>query len=133
METSPKNGSLRVAALIALVIGAVGCEYLMLRVGRRNPSALLMAMFAAWVLAPFVALAWCQVAAKRWSEMMRVVLHAASLVLAIGSLIVYGYVALGPPRSKPAFFFVVLPLGSLGLVSILAAYARSREKSLTRR
>jgi len=105
---------LRAAALIALAIGAVGCEYLMLRVGRRNPSAVLMAMFAAWVLAPFAALGWCQVASAWWSKALRNLLHATSLLVAIGSLLVYGYVA--------------LPLGSLLLIAVLVVAAGKRKE-----
>jgi hypothetical protein len=126
MESFPKNGPLRLAAWVALVTGAVGCEYLMLRVGRRNPSPLLMAMFFAWVSTPFAALAWCQTKAKQWSESGRVALHATTLLVAISSLMIYGYVAFGPSRPQPAFFFLVLPLGSLALIAIFAVYAGKR-------
>lgn len=130
MNSSPKNSALRLVALVALVIGAVGCEYLVFRVGHRNPSVVLMAIFAAWVLAPFVALAWCHVAARRWVEAVRAALYVASLLVAIGSLVVYGYVAFGPSRSQPAFFFLVLPFVSIVLTAVLGAVgARKRENA----
>ena len=130
MKSRPKSSLVRVAELAALAIGAVGCEYLMFRVGRRNPSVLLMAIFAAWVSAPFAALAWCHVAAKRWSEMLRRVLTFISLLVTMGSLVAYGYVAFGPSRSQPAFFFLVLPFGSLVLIAVLIAVsARKRENA----
>lgn len=129
MESHQKISPLRIAALIGLVIGAAGSEYLMFRVGRRNPSALLMAAFAAWVLAPFATLAWCQVAAKRWSGLVRVALHTASLLVAIGSLAVYGYVAFGPARSQPAFFFLVLPFASLVLIAVMVVWATKRKNA----
>lgn len=126
MDSSPKNTTLRVAASTALAIGAVGCEYLLFRVGHRNPSALLMTLFAGWVLAPFAGLAWCQVAAKRWSETVQRLLHATSLLVASSSLMVYAYVAFGPSRAQPAFFFLVLPFGSLVLIAMVVGYARKR-------
>ncbi len=47
---------LRAAALIALLVGAVGSVGLMLREGHRNPSRLLIVLFTFWVLSPFMAL-----------------------------------------------------------------------------
>jgi len=44
------------AALIALLVGAVGSVGLMLRAGHRNPSRLLIVLFTFWVLSPFIAL-----------------------------------------------------------------------------
>lgn len=102
----------------------------MFRVGRRNPSALLVAMFAAWVSTPFVALAWCEAEARRWSGALRRVLAIASLLVTVGSLAAYGYVAFGPPRAQPAFLFLLLPLGSLVLIAVLLAVsARTPRKA----
>ena len=106
--------------MVAVLAGAVGSLYLMFRVGQRNPSRLLLAMFTGWVLAPFVALAWCHVAAKRWSEFANTAVQVVSLVVALGSLLVYGYIAFGPPRAQPAFFFLVVPFVSLLLIAIVA-------------
>ena len=44
------------AALLLPVAGAVGSVGLMLRAGHRNDSPILLALFAIWVLSPFVAL-----------------------------------------------------------------------------
>lgn len=49
-------GLLRAVALIAVVAGAGGSIGLMLWAGHRNPSRLLIVLFAIWVLSPFVAL-----------------------------------------------------------------------------
>lgn len=50
------------------------------------------------------------------------------LAVALGSLIIYGAVALGPPRPQPAAYFLLVPLGSwlLGLaaVSLVAMISR---------
>jgi hypothetical protein len=103
----------------------------MLRVGRRNESRLLLAMFAVWVLAPFLALAWATVTSKRWSALTRATLHAVTLVLTSGALGLYGAVALGPPRPKPAFVFVVVPPASwlLLVVTVSGAARIARRRS----
>jgi hypothetical protein len=80
-----------------------------------------LALFVGWVLAPFLALAWCQPAAKRRSELTPVALHAVTLVLTLGSALIYGYIAFGPPRTKPAFFFLVVPFLSLVVVAFVVA------------
>lgn len=49
-------GVLRLVALIVSVVGALGSVSLTLWFGRRNPSYILPALFAIWVLSPFVAL-----------------------------------------------------------------------------
>lgn len=119
----------RLAALVAIPLGALGSIGFMLHVGRRNESRLLLTLFMGWVLAPFIALTWCHVPAKRWSESARAVLHFMTLVLALGSLAIYGYVALGPPRAKPAFFFLVIPPASLTLIALVAAMRTKNEKA----
>ena len=45
---------LRKAGLLAIVIGGVGPVAVTLHTGRRNPSVILMALFAIWVLLPHV-------------------------------------------------------------------------------
>lgn len=129
-EARPKHRILRGAALIAVALGAVGSEYLMFRVGRRNPSPLLMTMFAGWVLAPFAALAWCHAAAPRWTHTARTLLQIASLLVAIGSLAIYGYIAFGPSRPQPAFSFLVVPLASLVVIAALVAACTRRRQNV---
>ena len=103
----------------------------MLRVGRRNSSILLMVLFAVWVLAPFVALAVAHVISKRWSVLRQATLHGLMLILAMGSLAIYGNVAFGPPRPQPAFMFLVVPLASGLLMAIVLPLAAviSRRRS----
>ena len=91
----------------------------MLYVGRRNPSVILMALFTGWVLAPFVAFLWAWVAARRWTVPARIRLYLAMLVLTLASLAIYGGVALGPPRAKPASVFLMVPLVSWLLIAIV--------------
>ena len=58
---------LRTAALIALPAGATGSVGFMLRAGHRNPSCVLLVLFATWVLSPFVALVFAIIVSKHWS------------------------------------------------------------------
>ena len=114
---------LRAAALIALLVGAVGSVGLMLRAGHRNPSRLLLVLFALWVLSPFIALVLANMISKRWSVLTRATLYTVMLILTVGSLAIYGDVALGPPRTKAAFVFVVVPPASWLLIAIVVPIA----------
>jgi hypothetical protein len=116
-------GLLHSAGLIAVLVGAVGSIGLMLHAGRNNPSRLLLVLFALWVLSPFIALVLANMASKRWSVLTRATLYTVMLVLTVGSLAIYGDVALGPPRPKPAFVFVVVPPASWLLIGIVFAIA----------
>ena len=115
-------GVLRAVALTALVAGALGSVGLMLRVGHRNPSRVLLALFVIWDLSPFVALLLADMVSKRWSVITRATLHIVMLVLALSSLALYGDVVLRP-RSQPAFMFLVVPLGSWLLMTIVVPLA----------
>jgi hypothetical protein len=121
-------GPLRAASLIAQLAGAVGSVAFMLRAGHRNPSWLLLALFVVWVLAPFAALAWAAVASTRWPVLTRTALYCLMLVISLGSVAIYGEVALGPPRPQAAFAFVVVPPASwllmLTILPLTALIAR---------
>src|ERR1017187_3316041 len=121
-------GPLRAAAVIAVVAGAGGSVGLTLRVGQRTPR-LLLVLFVLWVLSPFVALVLANVVSKRWSVLTRATLYIVTLFLTLASLTIYGVVALGPPRGKPAFAFLVVPLASWLLIAVvvpLAAFISGR-------
>jgi hypothetical protein len=120
---TPESWSvIRKAALIAVLLGAAGSLGLMLHAGRRNNSRILMVLFAIWVLSPFAALILAHVASKRWSFHARASLYSLMLILTLASLVVYGYVALGPPRAKTAVVFVVLPPISWLLTAVVIAH-----------
>jgi hypothetical protein len=116
-------GLLRIAALIALLAGAIGSVAFTLRAGQHNNSRVLMVLFVLWVLSPFVAIGFASVVSKRWSALTRAALHSVTLVLALASLAIYGYVAVGPPRAKTAFVFVVVPPASWLLTAIVVPIA----------
>src|SRR2546427_3353772 len=115
-------GLLQAAALIAVLAGAVGSVGLMLYAGRNAPR-LLVVLFAIWVLSPFIALALANVVSKRRSVLTRATLHSVMLVVALGSLAVYGADALSPPKAQAAFVFVVVPPASWLLIAIVVAVA----------
>jgi hypothetical protein len=108
----PERGSLgllHTAAMIGALVGAVGSVGLTLHAGRHNASRILMVLFALWVLSPFMALVWAHVASKRWSVLTRATLYSLMLILTLGSLAIYGEVALGPPERKPPSYSLLFP------------------------
>jgi hypothetical protein len=121
IRENPKGGLLgilRALAIIAVLAGAVGSFSLMLRAGHRNPSLLLLVLFAIWVLSPFVALILADLVSKRSSVVTRAMLHIVMLIVAVGSVAIYGYVVSKPPRSTPAAPFLLVPLGSWLLMTM---------------
>jgi len=113
---------LRAVALIAVVAGAGGSVGLIFWVGHRNPSRVLLALFVIWDLSPFIALLLADMVSKRWSVITRATLHIVMLVVALSSLALYGDVVLRP-RPQPAFMFLVVPLGSWLLMTIVVPIA----------
>jgi hypothetical protein len=95
----------------------------MLLAGHQNPSRLLLVLFAIWVLSPFVALVFADIVSKDWSVLTRATLYGVMLVLTVISLGIYGHVALGLPRTKTAFAFVVVPPASWLLIAITTSVA----------
>jgi hypothetical protein len=126
-------GLLRAVALIAVLAGAAGSVGLMLHAGRHNDSQILLVLFVIWVLSPFLALTLAHVISKRWSVLTRATLYSVMLVLTLGSLAIYGDVALGPPKAKTAFVFVVVPPASWLLIAIVVPIAALISAKLSRR
>jgi hypothetical protein len=124
---------LRVASLIAVLAGAVGSIGLMLHTGSRQRSLILIGLFTAWVLSPFVALVCAHVVSKQWPAVTRAMLYSMMLILTLGSLVSYGDVALGPPRPKPASVFLVVPLTSWLLIAIVISAGALLSRRLSQR
>lgn len=115
----PESGSLswlRGAGLLALLVGAVGSIALLFHASE-HPPAFLLALFVIWVLSPFAALGVAHVVAKRWSILTRTMLYSVMLVVALGTLAVYGDDALGRRTAHAAFVYVLVPPVSLALVA----------------
>jgi hypothetical protein len=120
---------LRISALLCLTGATVGALGLMLRAGRHNPSRLLMAGMAVWVLSPFLILASAHAVSSRWRPFGRVPLYWLTVALCLGSLSVYVHDAFRP-ASKGAFVFVLLPPVSWLLIAIvlgLSAFLHGRQ------
>jgi len=120
---------LRTASRIALSVGAAGSVALTLYVGRSNSSRLLIGMFAVWVLSPFALLALLARRSQSRSTKTRTILYGLIVVIATGTLLIYGNVALGFPAGKKAFAFLITPAVSwllTGIVMGIAAFLSSR-------
>jgi hypothetical protein len=124
-------GVLRATAMIALLAGAVASVGLMLRAGRHAPR-FLVALFAIWVLSPFIVLAWANVVSKSWPVLTRATLYGVMLALTLGSVATYGADAVRPPRAQAAFVWVIVPPASwvlsASVVGIAALIARRRSR-----
>ena len=107
-----------IAVKVVLVASALFAIICMLAVGHRNSSGLLIALFAVWVLAPFAALWLLVKSCGGWARGKRLLLQGLSLAVCVVSAGVYGGVALGVSKSKPAFWFLVVPSVSLGLIAL---------------
>lgn len=114
---------LRIVALIVVAVGAIGSLYYMFMTGRHQKSILLIFLFTAWVLSPYVALFLADKIAGRWSAFARAVLYWFMIVLTIGSLAAYGG-AFNIPHTKPAAIFLIVPFISWLLIAIVAFIAR---------
>ena len=113
---------LRAVALIAVVLGAAASLGFLFRASERTPRFLLL-LFVGWVLAPFVALVLADIVSNRWSVVTRTTLHVVMLLVTLGSFAVYGGVVAVPPGTRPAALFLLVPLGSLLLISIVLPIA----------
>jgi uncharacterized membrane-anchored protein len=118
-------------SLTALVVGALGAIILMLYAGRNSPQRLLIVLFACWVASPFVLLALVYFVSKRLSAITRNVLNWLTLVLAVGTLAIYGYFVFRQTQSIPTQVFVVIPPVSwlLSTIVIGGAAIMSRQRT----
>ncbi len=122
-------GTLRRTSLIVILLGAASSLGLMIYAGRHQRSTILMLLFSIWVLSPFIGLAWANLVSERWPVRTRATLDSVMLVSTLGSLAIYGAVALGYVAMKVGFVFLVVPLASWLLIAIavaLTAFATKR-------
>jgi hypothetical protein len=126
------GANLRRAALIAVLVGAVGSIGLLLRASQRTPPFLLF-LFVLWMLSPFVAVVCADMVSKNWAALTRSTLYGVMLVLTLGSLAVYGNDALNPRKAQAAFVFVAVPLASWLLIAIVVPVAVLLSRRRSRR
>jgi hypothetical protein len=110
---------MRPAALTALAAGAAASVGFTLFAGRHAGWPLELIM-SGWVIAPFLAVLWANVLAKRWPLRTQSMVHWFALALAAGSVAVYIFDAVRPPRPQAAFLFVVTPMVSWAAIAIAA-------------
>jgi len=132
-DSESRQGLLRAVAMISVLAGAGGSVGLMLRVGHRNNSRILLVLFAIWVLSPFVALVVANIVSKGWSVITRTTLYSVMLVLALGSLAMYGDVASGPLGAKTVPVFVIVPPASWLFIATAISMAALISRSPSRR
>jgi len=113
---------MRAAALTATLVAAAGSIGFVCLEGQRTPWALLW-FFVIWVISPFAGLALASRLSARLSPPVRVALYAVMLVIALGSLAVYGANRMWPRTAQPAFVFVVVPPASWLLAAVVVAIA----------
>ena len=131
----PEGGFRRLlpaAGLIAMLAGAVGSLGLMLYAGRHQNSRILVLLFAAWVLSPFMAAVLTNVVWRGWSAPTRATLNVTMLVITLGSLAIYGDVAFGHTKAKIGFVFLMVPLASWLLIAIVVPMAALVSRRQTR-
>jgi hypothetical protein len=115
---------LRIMALIAMLVGAIGSLFFMFNAGHKQNSVILITLFTIWVLSPFVGLLIANKISKRWTVLTCVTLYWLMIVLSLGSLICYSG-AFGPVGTKSAFKFLVVPLISwLLIVTVIPIVSR---------
>jgi hypothetical protein len=112
---------LGIAALSSIVVGVLGSLVFTYVVGRHNSSVVLMALFMVWVSSPFVANTWMYMAILRAPARVQLAFNSTVLVISFGSLAIYGDVALGATKVKPALPFLIVPFASWLVVALVAA------------
>jgi hypothetical protein len=122
------GGTLRAMVRAGLWIAGAGSLACTLYTGRHNPSVLLMALFAVWVVSPFGGLAWAEREADRAPSGMAAAMRASILAISICSLGLYIAVAAGPQGRHTAFAFLAVPTVSwlATLPMVIAARVASR-------
>jgi hypothetical protein len=101
----------------ALAAGAAGSIVLMLRAGSRQRSLLLIFLFTAWVLSPFLALALANLRASRWPARVRTALHATMIAVPAMCLAIYGMHAVRGAM-KAGFVYLVVPAAAWFLIAV---------------
>ncbi len=101
----------------ALLLGAAGSVSLMARTGRNQQSLLLILMFTAWVLSPFVGLAVANAMRRRWAAPVHMAIYGAMLGVSFISLSVYMLNTLFT-RHQPAAAYLLVPAACWVLIGM---------------
>jgi hypothetical protein len=98
----------------------------MLRACRFNDSKVALALIAIWILSPTIALVLADVIAKRWLIFCRATVYCLMLVVALGSVIIYGIDVLVPLSPRRGFPYALVPAVSWLLIAIVLVFAAYR-------
>ena len=129
---SPERRPLRTAGLIAILAGAAGSLGLLFHASHRRPP-LLMVIFVIWVLSPLMGLILANAFSVRWSVLTRATLYSVMLVVALGSLFIYGHDAARPRLAQAAFVYVIVPPVSCLLIATTVAITTFLSHKASRR
>ena len=121
-KTANKN-FLQTTALMVVLVGAAGSLYFMFSAGHEQKSIILLGLFTAWVLSPFVGLLISNKISNRWTALARALFYWLKIVLAIGSLVAYSG-AFNTPETKNAFIFLIFPMISWLFIVTIFLIAR---------
>jgi hypothetical protein len=122
-KNTSDNNFVKIIILIAVLLAAAGSLVLMFNASRNQSSILLITLFTIWVLSPFIGLLVVNRISKRWSTLSRVTFYWLTVVLTVGSLIVYSGI-FNPPGTKAGFIFLVVPFTSWVLVGTVILITR---------
>lgn len=125
-KTSRQN-ILRTTALTSLLVGMIGSLYFMFNAGSNQKSIVLIGLFTAWVLSPFIGLFVANRLSKHRSDKIHSLNYLTMLILSVASLTFYSG-ALTSSQTRPAFNFLVVPL--LSWLTILAILFISKRQNL---
>jgi hypothetical protein len=128
----PPLAGLRLTALVALVIGAVGAIGLWISAAK-HPPPLLIVLFVIWVLSPFVILGIGHVMAKRWALSTQSALYWVTLLVTIVSIGIYADDAVSHRTAHHAAVYVVVPPASWIVSAVatgLGAWIAKRKQKL---
>jgi hypothetical protein len=117
----------RVFTRLVVLSGIVVSLSLMFYTGRSNESLLLMSMFTAWVVSPFMALLGASLVSAGWNRRAQITLHLLMWALTLVSTVLYTG-RLNPSGARPAFLFIVIPLISWLIMIVLYLQARRSSK-----
>jgi hypothetical protein len=132
MKKMPTLSLVRAIAIGVMLAGAAISVGLVLHAGRKNASVLLVLLFVAWSLSPYLALFVANLISRRWPVAPRATLYTLMVLLTVFSLILYsGFWS--PPGVKPAFIFLVVPLVSwlllVLIIPLVLSLSRRRPQS----
>jgi hypothetical protein len=116
--------ALQTIATAATVVGAVVSLGCMFWVGQRNRSFVLVALFAVWVLSPYLGLLWARRSVAWSTYAAQAMVCGLIFIVAIGSPVFYGLAAFGRPWSRPAFPFLAAPLAAWFLTGLVLLVVR---------